>query len=171
MRRFLNLRASLVPYIYSNARVAYDEGLSLLRPLYYLFPETPEAYSFDHQYMFGGDLLVAPVTQAIDPTSGLVSKDIWIPQVPENVIGKPKQMDSNFFLNCEVQATHTCGNVSSPPPPPQGSYISWFSGERLTGPQVVTRTFTLPEMPVYAREGSIIPLRTDDFCKPHPLSP
>jgi alpha-glucosidase (family GH31 glycosyl hydrolase) len=50
-----------------------------------------------------------------------------------------------------------------PPTFLQGSYISWFSGERLTGPQIVTRSFTLPEMPVYAREGSIIPMRTHDF--------
>ena len=56
-----------------------------------------------------------------------------------------------------------------PPSFSQGSYISWFSGERLTGPQVVTRSFTLPEMAVYTREGSIIPMRTDDFCKLLPL--
>ena len=81
MRRFLLIRASLVPYIYSSARLAYDEGLSLLRPLYYLFPEASEAYSYDHQYMFGPDLLLAPVTQPVDPASQLVTKDIWIPEV------------------------------------------------------------------------------------------
>ena len=62
------MRASLVPYSYSNARTAYDEGtimywctvdgaihcyhltgLSLLRPMYYEFPESPEAYTFDKQ--------------------------------------------------------------------------------------------------------------------------
>ena len=81
MRRFLILRASLVPYIYSNARVTYDEGLSLLRPLYYYYPEAPEAYSYDHQYMFGSDLLVAPVTQEMDPIYQMVTKEIWIPEV------------------------------------------------------------------------------------------
>ena len=67
MRKFIILRASLVPYSYSNARTAYDEGiilpmysdgvihcslltgLSLLRPMYYEFPESPEAYTFDKQ--------------------------------------------------------------------------------------------------------------------------
>lgn len=47
----------------------------------------------------------------------------------------------------------------------QGSYISWFSGEYVTGPVTITRTFTLAEMPVYVREGSIIAMRTDDFGK------
>ena len=81
MRQFFILRAALVPYIYSSAREAYDEGLSLLRPLYYLFPEAPEAYSYDLQYMFGRDLLVAPITQPVDPTSLMVTKEIWIPEV------------------------------------------------------------------------------------------
>jgi alpha-glucosidase (family GH31 glycosyl hydrolase) len=129
MRKFFILRASLVPYIYSSARQAYDEGLSLLRPLYYLFPEQPQAYSFNLQYMFGPDLLVAPVTQPVDPASGLATLDLWVPD---------------------------------------GSYISWFSGERLAGPRTVSRTFSLAEMPVFAREGSIITMRTDDFCESLP---
>ena len=65
MRKFIILKASLVPYSYSSARAAYDEGiictvddvihcyhltgLSLLRPMYYEFPESPEAYTFDKQ--------------------------------------------------------------------------------------------------------------------------
>ena len=81
MRQFFVLRASLVPYIYSSARQTYDEGLALLRPLYYLFPEASEAYSYDLQYMFGPDLLVAPVTQPVDPASLMVTQEIWIPEV------------------------------------------------------------------------------------------
>ena len=81
MREFLILRAALVPYIYSSARQTCDSGLSLLRPLYYYYPEIPEAYSFDHQYMFGADLLVAPVTQPVDPVTQMVTKQIWIPEV------------------------------------------------------------------------------------------
>lgn len=81
MRQFFILRASLVPYIYSSARQTYDEGLSLLRPLYYLFPEAPEAYDYDMQYMFGNDLLVAPVTEPVDPITQMVIKKIWIPEV------------------------------------------------------------------------------------------
>lgn len=49
MRRFLILRAALVPYIYSHARVAYEDGLSVLRPMYYEFPEKQYAYSFTNQ--------------------------------------------------------------------------------------------------------------------------
>lgn len=144
MRQFFLLRASLVPYIYSSVRQTYDEGLSLLRPLYYLFPEAPQAYDFDMQYMFGNDLLVAPITEPVDPITLMTTKQIWIPEV-----GGHRYTGSIGYMTSDLQ----------------GSYISWFSGEYITGPVTITRTFTLAEMPVYAKEGSIIAVRTDDFCK------
>lgn len=45
----------------------------------------------------------------------------------------------------------------------QGTYISWFSGEMIIGPQIIARSFALWETPVYAREGAIIPMRTDNL--------
>ena len=45
----------------------------------------------------------------------------------------------------------------------QGTYISWFTGELIKGPMTVNRTFTLSEIPVFVRAGSIIPLRTDGY--------
>ena len=42
-------------------------------------------------------------------------------------------------------------------------FVSWFSGEMLTGGQTVTRNYTLSESPVFVRSGSIIPMRTDNF--------
>ena len=45
----------------------------------------------------------------------------------------------------------------------RGSYVSWFSGEMFAGDEVITRNYTLSEMPVFVKSGSIIPMRTDDF--------
>ena len=63
MAEALRLRYEMVPYIYSEARAAYDTGLSLCRPLYYDWPEHDEAYRARDQYLFGRELLVAPVLQ------------------------------------------------------------------------------------------------------------
>ena len=81
-----------------------------MRPMYYEFPEAPEAYStmFDRQvenfcmihiqsivmnvvlycgticpmqYFFGPDILVAPITRAMNPAVNMTSKQIWIPEV------------------------------------------------------------------------------------------
>jgi alpha-glucosidase len=79
MRDALVLRYSLIPYVYSAARTAYDTGISLIHPLYYDYPEAVEAYEFKDEYLFGDDMLVAPVVAPISEQSLLATKSIWLP--------------------------------------------------------------------------------------------
>ncbi len=78
-RKAIHLRYELLPYIYTMARKCHDTGLPLCRPLYYEWPELDEAYQHGGQYMFGDDLLVAPVTEPADPISGLAMVKVWLP--------------------------------------------------------------------------------------------
>ncbi len=71
-------RYSMIPYIYTMARKATDEGISLLRPMYYDYPEAEEAYGHKSQYMFGDEMLIAPVTSPAD-TTGFAYVDVWLP--------------------------------------------------------------------------------------------
>jgi len=74
----IRLRYTLAPYIYTMARKTYDTGISLCRPMYYDYPENDEAYSFDRQYQFGDDILVAPIgTPAIN---GFSKIKVWLPE-------------------------------------------------------------------------------------------
>ena len=75
----INGRYALVPYIYTMARQAHETGLSLCRPLYYDSPEAPEAYDYRNEYMFGDNLLVAPITHPVD-TAGFATLDVWLPE-------------------------------------------------------------------------------------------
>eukprot|EP00117_Sycon_ciliatum_P025367 scpid31380/ scgid21071/ Alpha-xylosidase len=79
MRRYMAVRASLVPYLYTCAKHAHDSGVSMLRPMYYDFPEADEAYNFSTQYMFGDHLLVSPITAAMNPTYNSTAKAVWLP--------------------------------------------------------------------------------------------
>lgn len=76
--RTIRQRYEMAPYIYTMARKAYDEGLSLCRPMYYDYPEDNEAYDFRNQYMFGDDMLVAPITAP--GQDGYATLKIWLPQ-------------------------------------------------------------------------------------------
>ena len=78
IRQTVRQRYEMVPYIYTMARKGYDEGLSLCRPLYYDYPECPQAYDFRSQYMFGDDILIAPVTKP--GVNGFTEMDIWLPE-------------------------------------------------------------------------------------------
>jgi Glycosyl hydrolases family 31/Domain of unknown function (DUF5110) len=72
---FLRLRESLIPYLYTAARQAYDAGLPMARPMYLGWPGADAAYRFDSQYMLGDELLVAPVAKpGLQPR-----KTVWLP--------------------------------------------------------------------------------------------
>ena len=75
----INGRYTLVPYIYTMARKTYESGLALCRPLYYDNPEAKEAYEFKEEYMFGDDMLIAPVTSAVDSVDGYANVKVWLP--------------------------------------------------------------------------------------------
>ena len=75
----VNLRYRLMPYIYNAAREAYDTGVSICRPLYYDQPEESKAYSTEDEYMFGNDILVAPVVERSKDGISTVRK-VWLPK-------------------------------------------------------------------------------------------
>ncbi len=43
---------------------------------------------------------------------------------------------------------------------PPGTWIEWYSGARLEGPQVVQRHYTLDEIPIFVRAGAVIPMQS-----------
>ena len=74
--KFLNLRENLLPYIYTLADAANRTGLPVVRPLYLEYPHEEQAYAVaDSEYLFGSDLLVAPVTTPGDS----VTRPVWFP--------------------------------------------------------------------------------------------
>jgi alpha-glucosidase (family GH31 glycosyl hydrolase) len=80
MRSTFDLRYSLVPYIYTEARRTYDTGVAFLRPLYYNWPEASQAYDSKNEYQFGQEMLVAPVVTPVDKVSQLATESIWLPK-------------------------------------------------------------------------------------------
>jgi alpha-D-xyloside xylohydrolase len=63
MRKMLNLRYRLLPYIYSEAWQITKNGSTLMRPLVMDFNEDKTALNQPYEYMFGKAILVAPITE------------------------------------------------------------------------------------------------------------
>jgi alpha-glucosidase (family GH31 glycosyl hydrolase) len=80
LRNIIRMRYEFSPYIYTAARETYDNAISLCSPLYYDYPEKAEAYTFTNQYMFGKDMMVAPMNQKMDSSLQLSTSRIWIPE-------------------------------------------------------------------------------------------
>jgi alpha-D-xyloside xylohydrolase len=63
IRDMLFLRERLRPYVMEQMRACHADGLPPMRPLFVDFPGDQRTWQVDDAFMFGPDLLVAPVTQ------------------------------------------------------------------------------------------------------------
>jgi alpha-D-xyloside xylohydrolase len=63
MRKMLNLRYRLLPYIYSEAWQVTKNGSTLMRPMVMDFSTDPQAVAQAYEFMFGKSFLVAPITE------------------------------------------------------------------------------------------------------------
>lgn len=70
----MRLRYALIPYIYSYDRAATTEGVGLVRPLTFDYPDDPQVRDDVDAWMFGDSLLVSPVV-----IKGQTEKDIYLP--------------------------------------------------------------------------------------------
>lgn len=75
----LRLRHRLVPYLHTMNHHAHDTGTPLVRPMYHLYPDDDIAYETAHQYAFGSELLVVPITTPDDPVTLLGEVRAWLP--------------------------------------------------------------------------------------------
>ena len=71
----IELKYRLLPYIYTYAREAHDTGLPIMRPLFLEYPADMETFSTDGQFLFGQELLVAPVVK-----KGARTKNVYLPE-------------------------------------------------------------------------------------------
>ena len=62
-RQYAELRYRLLPYTYTLAWQAHTRGLPLMRPLVMNYPDDPRVWDLGHQFLWGDDFLVAPVTR------------------------------------------------------------------------------------------------------------
>ena len=88
-RRALNLRYSLMPYIYAQAQDASAHGFPMVRPLFFEYPNDPGSWTIDDQYLFGSDLLVAPMFSNSDRRRVYVPPGAWIDYQSDRVYNGP----------------------------------------------------------------------------------
>ncbi|MHB1107970.1 MAG: glycoside hydrolase family 31 protein, partial [Lutibacter sp.] len=74
-KKAIEFKYQLNPYIYTYARQAYDTGLPIMRAMVLEYPNDKETPFLDHQFMFGEELLVAPVVK-----KGNTNKRVYLPK-------------------------------------------------------------------------------------------
>lgn len=75
IKRILELRYRLLPYIYSLFYEHYVKGYPVVRPLLWEYPEDEDTYQVDDEFLLGPFLLVAPVLK-----EGMRSREVYLPR-------------------------------------------------------------------------------------------
>lgn len=76
----LRLRHRMIPYLHTMNWRASRTGLPLVEPMYWGSPDIDAAYHVPNEYMFGTELLAAPITEPMDKSSRRGKADVWLPQ-------------------------------------------------------------------------------------------
>ncbi|MBQ3015990.1 MAG: alpha-xylosidase [Clostridia bacterium] len=79
VREALRLRHRMIPFLHSANNRTHSDGLGLMEPMYYEYPEYEDSYRAKDQYIFGGELIAAPITEHSEHL-GLTRKQVWLPE-------------------------------------------------------------------------------------------
>ena len=115
-RDYLRLRYALMPYMYAQARSCVETSLPMLRALVVEFQNDPTTWNMTDEWLFGDDLLVAPI---FDESN---RRRVYLPA---------------------------------------GTWTDFWSGDRIEGPCWMEVEADIESMPLYIREGGLVPM-----CEP-----
>lgn len=113
-KKFLELRYRLMPYLYTAVRECHDTGMPIIRAMWLHYPDDATAAARGDQYMWGRDMLVAPVVE-----KGATSRSLYLPK---------------------------------------GTWIDFWTEQRVAGGREISRPVDLATMPLYVRAGAVLPI-------------
>ncbi len=113
-KMYLELRMSLLPYLYSSFMDYHRKGIPPVRAVVMDYPEDEQAAYLDTQYMFGESMMVCPLT-----VEDGKKRVVWLPK---------------------------------------GKWHDFFTGQVLEGGKSIEVNADYDEIPVYVKDGALIPL-------------
>lgn len=135
IEKFINLRYSLLPYIYSASWEVTHKDSSFMRALFMDFAADFKTWDVKDEFMFGKSILVAPVVHA--------------QYTPEKIKESENQKQSVDFTAEKSRIVYL--------PAGSGWYDFW-TNQKLQGGQEIIRKTKLDMMPLFVKEGAIIPI-------------
>ncbi|AEV98767.1 xylosidase [Niastella koreensis] len=134
IEKYINLRYHLLPYIYSTSWDVTANQSSMMRALVMDFPKDKNALDLNDEFMFGRSLLVSPVTNAM-----------YVKPVP----GEKETIQAEDFSEIKSKTTYL----------PDGTdWYDFWTAEKFSGGQKVSRQTPLDIIPVYVKAGTVMPV-------------
>ena len=96
-KKYIALREKMRPYVRGLMQEAHEKGTPVMRPLFYDFPQEEAAWSVEDEYMFGPDVLVAPVLY-----EGQRERAVYLPAGTWVNLHDKKEYDGERTVNVEA---------------------------------------------------------------------
>jgi len=130
IEKYINLRYQLLPYIYSTAWGVTSRSESFMRALMMDFASDKKVQDINDEYMFGRNLLVAPVLNSM-------------------YVNKVEGKSVENFSEIKYRTVYL----------PNGTeWYDFWTGEKLQGGREVRKEAPVDIMPLYVKAGSILPI-------------
>lgn len=142
----INLRYSLLPYIYSTAWTVTNSQSAIMRALVMDFNDK-NVRDMNNEYMFGKSILVAPVVHAQYTPETILKSNTETGWDKKESANENKSTAVNF-----IQAKSKKVYL------PEGAvWYDFWTNEKINGGQEIVKSTTIDEIPLYIKAGSIIP--------------
>ena len=126
VKTIIDMRYSLLPYHYTLAYQNNQTGLPFVRPMILEFPEAPD--TLDQQFMYGENLLVAPVTVDANSKSIYLPAGTWYDYFKGRVVIGNRVITKKVAIN-EIPVYARAGSVI--PTSPNNQHAGSYSGDQL----------------------------------------
>jgi alpha-D-xyloside xylohydrolase len=134
IEKYINLRYSLLPYIYSTSWNVTTCQSSMMRALVMDFAGDRQALDINDAYMFGSALLVHPVTQPMYTKIEVKGGD------------SIRVEDFSTIKSTDVYL------------PKGGDWVDFWTGDRYNGGQTIRKEVPLDIIPLFVKTGAILPI-------------
>jgi alpha-D-xyloside xylohydrolase len=134
IEKYINLRYSLLPYIYSASWDVTSNQSSMMRALVMDFANDKKALDINDEYLFGKSILVCPVTQPMYSKLNVQGNDT------SNVEDFSTTKSRELYL------------------PNGADWYDFWTGTMQSGGQIVTKETPIDIIPLYVKAGSILPI-------------
>jgi len=142
----INLRYSLLPYIYSTAWTVTNNQSTMMRALVMDFNDK-NVKDMNNEYMFGKSILVAPIVNAQYTPETILRANAETGWDKKDASTDSKNQTVNFTEAKSTKVYLPAGAV----------WYDFWTNEKINGGQEIAKKTKIDEIPLYIKSGSIMP--------------
>jgi len=173
LRFFTKLKCRLMPYLFSAACEASQQGVPMMRAMFIEFPDDPGCLQLDRQYMLGGSILVAPIFNNEGTVQYYLPAGKWTSLISgEKIDGGSWRAEKHDYMSLPLlvrqDSVIAMGSVDDRPDYVYADGVEFHVFELSDGASVNTSVFDMNghrEVVFSAvRDGRSIVLGTEAYC-------